>query len=584
MDKNKILITTNLKDTWGSAREAVFTGEWCINYKDDIPYKKYYIEKDIFRSRDKLYDDYLYLDNFYQKYIISFSEALNKYHNTNYSNKFWKIYLGIWLRNFLELSYAHYKIIKNLIELKKPDYSIIRKFETNHFFIKNYKVYIQCMPTDSWRHYLQSEILANLKNKINIENIYPEDDKIYFEYSKNKIKKNIINEGFKKIYSKLFHKKITNSEYLIKKTYLSTKDENILNFKLNSFPPFVDSSLDFKCKKFSRENFKVFHKSNNEFEEIINKIILKFIPSTYLENFEELNSILSKIPMPAKPRVIFSVHLLNDEILSLYSALKIEKYKTKFVYGQHGGVYGQYKFSTQEDHELELSEKYITWGWEKYKKNIAFGFIKENYNYKNFNQNQILIILRQNKIFYQRLNSGVWVSHYDYMDFLINFFNKIKEKDFLKDVLVRLHARRYAQFDEREILNDQIKNLKIDDGSTSIKKLINKSNLVINTYISSGYLELAANNIPNILFTQSYKDILSDESIKIFDELKINNMYFDDAEELREFLSKNHLSIQKWWFSDNIQNCRKKLCNNFAKIKANKINSLTKIIYDVGNN
>ena len=42
--------------------------------------------------------------------------------------------------------------------------------------------------------------------------------------------------------------------------------------------------------------------------------------------------------------------------------------------GQHGGVYGQYEFSTIQDHELDVGDKFLSWGWtdKKNKKVIPF--------------------------------------------------------------------------------------------------------------------------------------------------------------------------------------------------------------------
>lgn len=577
MQRDKILITTNLKDTWKDANEAFFSGEWCINYNDKIPYKKFHVEKDVFRNRLKLYDDYKYLSNLYQNLIVVFAESLNSYHKKNYTVKFWKIFFGIWLRNFLEISFAHYKHLNKIISNNKPSYSVIREFDSNHFFIENYKVYTQSIQSDSWRHYLQAEIIKNMSAKINLEKIYPHEDEEFTQYKEVKSNKKFYIELFKNTYLNLFKKKIQNSKFFIKKTYLGNKEENLLNFKLGAFPTFLNSNYKFEINQFNREDFKVNYNYKNEFEKIILNLIIKFIPSTYLENFRELNFILNKTPTPKDPKIIFSSHLINDELLALYSALKIEKNKTILLYGQHGGVYGQYKFSTQEDHEIELSDKYLSWGWNKHEKNIPFGILKRKINYKFSDQKKILFILRQNKIFFQRLNSGVWVSHYEYMEFIIDFLKKLNPI-YLDNMIIRLHARRYSQFDEKKILNDQNLLFKIDDGSNPIQSLIKDSKLIINSYISSGFLELAANNIPNILFAQFYKDILDEKSVKIFDELKECNMYFDNADNLKKFLSENHSQVKDWWFSDKVQKCREKLCKNYAIVKNNKLEDISNII------
>ena len=48
---------------------------------------------------------------------------------------------------------------------------------------------------------------------------------------------------------------------------------------------------------------------------------------------------------------------------SRYVAECIEKNDTKLIIGQHGGVYGQYLFSSMEDYELNICDKYLSWGW-----------------------------------------------------------------------------------------------------------------------------------------------------------------------------------------------------------------------------
>ena len=41
---------------------------------------------------------------------------------------------------------------------------------------------------------------------------------------------------------------------------------------------------------------------------------------------------------------------------------------TKLIYSQHGGNYGNLRKNWFEDHEIEVSDYYLTWGWKKIKK------------------------------------------------------------------------------------------------------------------------------------------------------------------------------------------------------------------------
>ena len=102
--------------------------------------------------------------------------------------------------------------------------------------------------------------------------------------------------------------------------------------------------------------------------------------------------------------------------------------------------------------------------------------------------------------------------------------------------------------------------------------------MVINTYIATAYLELCASNIPNILFLKSHEGILDETSSLIFTELKKNNMYFNNPDELKKFLSKNINDIDKWWYSKDVQKSRKLLCKKFANTRMNKVKDLSEIL------
>ena len=84
-----------------------------------------------------------------------------------------------------------------------------------------------------------------------------------------------------------------------------------------------------------------------------------------------------------------------------------EKKNSKLIIGQHGGVYGQYLFSSMQDFELDIADKYLSWGWtNNNKKVIPFGVIKNlDGNKYNSNNSDLLMILRSQTRYTHRLNS-----------------------------------------------------------------------------------------------------------------------------------------------------------------------------------
>ena len=43
---------------------------------------------------------------------------------------------------------------------------------------------------------------------------------------------------------------------------------------------------------------------------------------------------------------------------------------TKLIYAQHGGAYGISEYSWPEEHEKQISDKYLSWGWNEDLKKI----------------------------------------------------------------------------------------------------------------------------------------------------------------------------------------------------------------------
>ena len=95
---------------------------------------------------------------------------------------------------------------------------------------------------------------------------------------------------------------------------------------------------------------------------IIKYLIVLQLPTAYFENYKNICSSIQRINWPLNPKIIFTSFFTKNKA-GFYTAEKIENFKSKLIVGQHGGVYGQYKFSTIEDHELDVSDKFLSWGW-----------------------------------------------------------------------------------------------------------------------------------------------------------------------------------------------------------------------------
>ena len=134
---------------------------------------------------------------------------------------------------------------------------------------------------------------------------------------------------------------------------------------------------------------------------------------------------------------------MQKSFQSRYVAECIEKNDTKLIIGQHGGVYGQYLFSSMEDYELKICDKYLSWGWNnsKDKKIVPFGIIKNikkiKYNRKN---KDLLMILRSQTKYTHRINSYSGtnqIKKYFYEN--IEFCKKLDKEIVENNLILRFH-------------------------------------------------------------------------------------------------------------------------------------------------
>ena len=583
--KKTLLVTTALEESWDKNIPILFLGEWCKKYhrKSSWNNLNFKTQKYHWNDRNKLNNDYSYSKIIYQKIIQEISNDLNNFHQVSFSLRYWKIIIGPWLLSFIQVILERYENLKQIKNYNEKFETIIFNIKRDIILPKNFEIYSRLIMTDTWNHFIFGEIIKNssIRNKIFINEKEFDNNENFQEYLRDKHYSNI-----RQIYSSflnVFKNKIKNEKFLISESYLGVCNEIKLNLKLKCLPNYLNFDLpqnDF-LNWHERENciLKNFN-HNNEFEKILKNLIKIQLPSSFFENFKEIRNYIDKINWPAKPKVIFTSHFIYKTAQSFYTAKKIETNHAKLIIGQHGGVYGQYAISTAQDHEIDVCDKFLTWGWndEKNLKIVPFGIIKNisKIKYKK-NKNKILLILRSQSRYSHRINSLTGSFQlYKYFIDCFDFCKKLNEKIQHKNLVVRLHARRF--WDEELFLKDELPHIQIDEGYKKIHKLILNSKLVVHSYIGTGYLETLSMNFPTIIFFDTKNCLLNEETLNDLKILSKVNIFHSNYETASHFINENYENIDDWWNSEKTQEAIKFFCKKYAVLKNYKLNDLAKII------
>ena len=379
--KELVLVTTALKDTWpNDDKKILFLGEWCRLYSQNdcwinmdaqvVPYH--------WDDRDKLYKDYQYLLELYERVLNELANELNNIHKVTYSLRYWRIIIGPWLMLFLPVIFDRWSCLNVAIEKYSITNTKIQDEPGLNYVPQCMEHFSNLVKTDLWNHRIYASILKYLKfekvSHINISEATPK-----WELNKVSKKKNIISK-IKKMMIKATSLFSNNKNYFFISTYLSGIDFIKLQLKLGQIPVFYEEqySSEFIPQESFRQITLSRFKCKSVFEQFVKEFIPLQIPTVYLEGYSYLYKKTKNIRWPGKPKLIWTsnAHFM-DEIFKFWAADKVEK-GVPLVIGQHGGHYGQGLFDISEYHELNICDYFLSWGWgDSVDKVLPVGAIKK---------------------------------------------------------------------------------------------------------------------------------------------------------------------------------------------------------------
>lgn len=284
----------------------------------------------------------------YDYFLGQLTIFLNKYHNRNYSKRYWSIILGQWLFKFISPVSIRWNLISSL---EKKKYIFLQKeINSNDVIPLGIEDYLRMSNTNYWNHYIYTQIIKHSfsdklrMTKVGKINKNNERDSIYQNLKKTNIKEKLF------FYvQKFFNFFPQNKDSLIFSTYMSNLQEMKLNLLTNKsllFYKMLRPYLLFEKKNLfniNRKNFKKLKSSKDSLENFLSIEILRCLPSSYLENFEKIENLVNKIPFPKSPKKIFTtLGIYRSTLMDRYIARNVEN-GSSLILAQHGGYYFQEK-------------------------------------------------------------------------------------------------------------------------------------------------------------------------------------------------------------------------------------------------
>jgi putative transferase (TIGR04331 family) len=585
MPNKRFLVTTSDERSWKFDRPLLFLGEWC----------RLYDRKQIWEGMDavvaepyglktgQVERDITYVQTLSSQLLTELVEALNTFHATQHSMRYWQIVLGHWLQRYVAVIFNRYFTLEQA--LKEHEVSGTTIFESAGYSLAttDSMTFIWACNDDVWNHVLYSKILSywgSVGAEVEAECISGVSG---FVMKKNSfVREACVMRFTLDVVSKMLHKLSRVHDAFIISSYLPLKEEIKLQLSLWQCPQLWRSP---KLKAVApdmemRQSFRIDAENYTGFEQFVRYQLPAIIPSCYLEGYSQLVHQVESLPWPSNPRFIFTSNGFDtDEIFKAWAGAVVEQGVPYFA-GQHGNNYGTHvQHGNQHCPERTAVDKFITWGWADGNPNNVPGFVftlAGRTTIRLDTEGGLLLIELHSSFRLDPEDSYFKFGIYQQEQF--RFFAALPVP-IQQKLTVRLHSAcgKHRWSDEQR-WKDFSPHTKIETGSINIKGLIARSRLVVHSYDSTGILETLALNIPTVCFWHGGLDHLLPDAKPYYELLRKANILADTPEQAAELIALHWDNISEWWGSQKVQDARKVFCDQYSRIEKKPVRTLKRLL------
>jgi putative transferase (TIGR04331 family) len=556
----RTLITTADEQTWPVEEHepVLFLGEWCKRYSRKGQWEKFNSEILPYHwdDRNLLYEDYKYLQVFYEELLLELSQKLNQIHETNHSLRYWRIFIGPWLGYFTQILFDRWKSIQDATNNYELSKTILREDYKEPFVPNDMAEFMKLAVKKEWNHYIYANILTEHTNVPCILTNYKSVDN-ESESSSNYVSSKKKKEAFFTLCDKISNPFRRDDDAFFLNTYLTRIDEVKLHLRMSQLPilarktPIIKSNFDGK-----KRNWNLCVKNCSEFELFVRNIISRQIPTIYLEGYTELTNQATTLSWPTNPKVIFTSNSYStDDVFKVYAAEKTEQ-GSPLVIGQHGGGIGTHLWAFYEEHQITISDSYLSWGWTEpsMPKVKPVGQLKKHppLGMKHNEKDGITLVTTKLPLQSFHIYSAPMASQaLDYFDDQFKFVEALVPE--IRDAMtVRLKADDYG-WDPSDRWRSRFPDIKLDEGNLDIKNLIKKSRIYVSTYNATTFLESFTMNIPTVMYWNTNHWELRNSAIPYFNKLRDVGIFHETPESAAKHVNMIWEDVDLWWKSDEVQ-------------------------------
>lgn len=575
------LATTALSEFWDKDQEILFLSSSCLRYdrRSELESLNYQVMPSPWDDREKFYHAAHFLDEIYERLLTPLGEYLNVVHQESHGQRYWRILIGPWLCQYLQVMYDRYIQLTEALA-KHPGSTTYTLDPGSYMVPQDTAEWDDFLTGDACNLQIYSQILAGMGYDFpgrSFSNGWPEtvgqrapSEPSWGGTVKN-AGKNVLRLGEDAIKTArggappvaLFnmYQPRKHTWTLALRTGLRAAP---VRYKREWSFPKPDAVFDESRCGLSKLG------SAGEFERIIVQSLPNNFPVLYLEGFRQAKSDTHKMYPKAPPVLASAVGWVFDEPFKFLAAAAAEN-GSRLVGVQHGGGYGNYRYSTTELHESSICDSFKVWGWADQNSpassdlpNPTLSSLQADKPSKKrpcANEPVLFISTAHPRNLFRFHSCPVGSQFEDYYDWEVRFLAATPDK-LLPAINFRPYHTDYG-WCVQERISGRFPEIKWDKGQP-IHRTMRDSRLIVIDHLSTSLLESLAANHPTVLFWDPERWEVRASAEPDFDSLRRVGILWDSPEAAAAKVASVYDDPSAWWGSEEVQDARRQFVAKFA--------------------
>lgn len=568
----RFLITTADEATWRTDSPVLFLGQWCQLHARREVWSKldWQVAPYHWDDRDKLYRDYLYLKTLYERCLAATAAKLNEIHGVDRSVRYWRILIGPWLIPFVQMVFDRWEMIQGAVRQFQISGTRIADGAIGKWVPNDMADFPSLFIGDAWNQAIYSYVLEH-STHIACERMPSVPPSVT-----ERIASSTPPSGLAAL-KNLAISTVARFSWIgaapdravLAATSLDRRKALRLEYELGQLPrlwrqvapPVHDVRAQSRA-------WQLGGCGDTDFESALRALIPLQIPTVYLEGYADLMRQVSAVRWPQRPRFIFTVGAhYSDEVFKAWAGQKVDA-GTTLVIGQHGGGYGISKFIGNEDHEFQIADRYLTWGWDTDSDRRAVAAFKMKSNplrKPSWNSQGIALLMTTAypRFSYKLTAEPIATQWLQYFDRQCRFVDALSDA-IRRQVVIRQYPMDFG-WDANGRWRERLPGVRLDRGTGPLGPLVRQCRLYISSYNATTFLESLAMNIPTIMFWDPQQWELREDAKPYFDRLAAAGIFHDNPESAAARTCGIWDDIGSWWLSAQVQEARRFFCQRFSR-------------------